>query len=112
MPEPIRYHLDEHMDPDIAVALRKAGIDVTTSEDQGLLSRPDEQQWEVVRAQGRVLITDDQDFLVMASSTLDHPGVVYCRRTKHTMGDMIRFLVLCHGVYDPSEMRGRVEHVF
>jgi predicted nuclease of predicted toxin-antitoxin system len=111
MPDPIRYHLDEQMDPDIATALRRAGIDITTSLDQGLLSRPDEEQWDRVRAQGRVLITDDQDFLAIAAAAADHPGVVYCRRTKHSMGEIINFLILCHGVYEAYDMVGRVEYV-
>lgn len=112
MPDVIRYHLDEHMDPDIAVALRRAGIEVTTSLDQHLLSRPDEEQWKRIHAQGRVLITDDQDFLVLAASSQSHPGVVYCHRSKHTMGEIISFLILCHGVYSPDEMVGRVAYVF
>jgi predicted nuclease of predicted toxin-antitoxin system len=111
MPDPIRYHLDEQMDPDIAVALRRAGIEVTTSREQGLLSHSDDEHWDRVRAQGRVLITDDQDFLAIAASTQDHPGVVYCRRTRHTMGDIINFLILCHGVYTAEDMAGRVEFV-
>ena len=44
MPDSIRYHLDENMDPGIAVALRKSGIDITTSQEQGLLSRSDDEQ--------------------------------------------------------------------
>ena len=111
MPNAIRYHLDENMDPDIAVALRKSGIDITTSQEQGLLSRSDDEQWDWIRGQGRVLITDDQDFLVFTSTTQDHPGVVYCRRTAHTMGEIIRFLILCHGVYAAEDMEGKVEYV-
>jgi len=32
----IKYHLDEHIDPDIAKALLRHGIDVTTTLDAGL----------------------------------------------------------------------------
>jgi predicted nuclease of predicted toxin-antitoxin system len=111
MPDPIRFHLDEQMDPDIAAALRKAGIDVTTSRDQGLLASPDDEQWARVRAEGRVLVTDDQDFLVIAATTTEHPGIVYWRRTRHTLGEIVHFLILCHGAYEPGDMAGRVEFV-
>jgi hypothetical protein len=32
----IRFHLDEHVDPAIAIALRRAGIDVTTTFQAGI----------------------------------------------------------------------------
>ena len=33
MAEGIRFHLDEPMDPDIAAALRRTNVDVTTAAD-------------------------------------------------------------------------------
>ncbi len=40
----IRFHLDECCDPAIAAGLRRRGIDVTTSQEAGLLEAEDEQQ--------------------------------------------------------------------
>jgi hypothetical protein len=40
MPRTIRFHLDEDTDPAIADELRRYGIDVTTSQDVGLLGAP------------------------------------------------------------------------
>ena len=37
----IRYHLDENVNLAIAQGLRRAGIDVTTSRDVGLLGKSD-----------------------------------------------------------------------
>ncbi|MDM9382549.1 hypothetical protein QUB80_17765 [Chlorogloeopsis sp. ULAP01] len=39
--ERIRFHLDENVDPAIALGLRQVGIDVTTSQEAKLLSRSD-----------------------------------------------------------------------
>jgi hypothetical protein len=36
MADRIRFHLDEHVDPAIAAALHRAGIDVTTTVEAGL----------------------------------------------------------------------------
>jgi hypothetical protein len=41
MPERIRFHLDENVDPDIASALGRTGIDVTTSQQANLLAESD-----------------------------------------------------------------------
>lgn len=40
MPQAIRFHLDEHVDPAIADGLRRHGIDVTTTLDAGLVRAP------------------------------------------------------------------------
>ena len=41
MAERIRFHLNEHIDPDVARALRQYGVDVTTTSDAQLLNQPD-----------------------------------------------------------------------
>jgi len=41
MPKRIQFHLDENVDPAVAVALRQVGIDVTTSKETNLLSKSD-----------------------------------------------------------------------
>jgi uncharacterized protein DUF5615 len=50
MPDRIRFHLDEHVDPAIATALRRAGIDVTTTIEAGLRTKSDEAQLQFARA--------------------------------------------------------------
>jgi len=40
--EQIRFHLDEHIDSNIARGLRRYGIDVTTTVDAGLRTKSDE----------------------------------------------------------------------
>ena len=44
MARTIRFHLDECCDPAIADGLRRATIDVTTSQEAGLIEAEDEQQ--------------------------------------------------------------------
>jgi predicted nuclease of predicted toxin-antitoxin system len=72
--ERIRFHLDEHMDPDIALALRRHGIDVTTTVDAGLRTADDPHQLNYVRDAGRVMVTDDADFLRVAAGRASTPA--------------------------------------
>jgi predicted nuclease of predicted toxin-antitoxin system len=97
------------MDPDIAAGLRRYGIDATTTQQVGLRTRDDEDHLAFIRAEGRVIVTDDADFLRIASKTNDHPGIVFCMRSKHTLGEIIQFLILVYEVYEPADMVGRVE---
>ncbi|MFQ5594578.1 MAG: DUF5615 family PIN-like protein, partial [Anaerolineae bacterium] len=41
MADRIKFHLDEHVDPDIAKALRQHGIDITTTVEAGLRTEDD-----------------------------------------------------------------------
>jgi predicted nuclease of predicted toxin-antitoxin system len=109
MPRTIRYHLDENCDPRIASGLRAHGIDVTTTMDAGLLHAQDEEQLSHAHLENRVIFTQDADFLRFHSAGVPHPGIAYCRPKTRSLGEIIRMLVLLWEVYDPGEMRGRIE---
>ena len=110
MADRIRFHLDEHVDPAIATALRRAGIDVTTTVEVGLRTKDDEAQLEFGLAEGRVIVTRDQDFLRLASGMLDHPGIVFYTANQ-SMREIIEGLILIYEVMLASEMMGHVEYL-
>lgn len=111
MAERVRFHLDEHIDPAVARGLRSHGVDVTTSADAGLLGLSDETQLEFARAERRVIVTHDADFLRWAGEGASHAGIAYCHRTARSIGEMIRSLILIHEVLLPEEMADRVEYL-
>jgi predicted nuclease of predicted toxin-antitoxin system len=111
MPDRIRFHLDEHVDPDVARALRRYGIDVTTTFEAGLRAQSDAAQWAYVMAEQRVLVTHDADFLRIANRGEDHPGVAFCGKTTRTVGEMVRRLILVYEVLTAEDIRGRVEYL-
>ena len=61
----ILYHLDEHIPRAVADGLGRRGIDVSTTVEAGLRSATDEAHLAYARAQGRVMVTSDRDFLVL-----------------------------------------------
>lgn len=111
MSKSIRFHLDEHIDPSIARGLRRYGIDVTTTIEAGLRTQSDESHLVFIRQEQRVIVTHDDDFWVIASQTTDYPGIVYCPPNSRSIGEIIRSLVLIYEVYEPEEMRGRIEYI-
>ena len=111
MPEPIRFHLDENVDPDIAVGLSRFGIDVTTTVEARLRTLSDTAQLGFARQERRVLVTHDDDFLRIASQSSDHPGIAYCRQETRSIGEIIRALILTYEVFTAEEMVGRVEYL-
>ena len=107
----IRFHLDEHVDPDAAKALRAHGIDVTTTVESRLRTASDAEQLDFARRESRVLVTHDADFLRFAAASSDHAGIAYCRQNRRTLGEMVRTLILMTELMSPDEMVGRVEYL-
>jgi hypothetical protein len=111
MPRTIRFHLDEDVAPAIADGLRQRGIDVTTSQEAGLLGAPDAIQLAHAYAEGRVLFTHDDDHLRLNAQGLEHSGIAYCHRLKRTCGYIIDRLTLIWELCEPEEMTKRVEYL-
>ncbi len=107
----MRFHLDEHIDHVIALGLRQRGIDVTTTPEANLLGTADESHLEFMRKEGRVIFTNDPDFLRAAATSADHPGVAYCARNARSIGHIVRRLTLMHDCMESNEMHGKVEFI-
>jgi predicted nuclease of predicted toxin-antitoxin system len=107
----VRFHLDEHLSPSIAAALRTHGVDITTTIDAHLLAASDEDQLRFALAGDRVMVTQDQDFLNLASAGIKHAGVVFCAAPKLSIGSCVRSLLLYHECCTQDELRGRVEFI-
>jgi len=105
------HRLDEHVDPDVARALRRYGIDVTTTVDAGLRTGNDAAHLDFSRREGRVVVTHDADFLRYASQSSDHPGIAYCQMGARSIGEIIRILILIYEVLTADETAGHVEYL-
>lgn len=109
MVDRIRFHLDEHVDPNIALALRQHGVDITTTLEAGLRTQSDEAHIAFAQRERRVIVTHDDDFLRIASQHHDHAGIAYCQKTTRSIGEIISGLILIYEVLVPDEMVGHVE---
>jgi uncharacterized protein with PIN domain len=111
MPRTIRFHLDENCDPRIARGLRQHRIDVTTSRDVGLLTATDDVQHAFASTEGRVIITQDADFLRIHAAGTPHRGILFYPSQSRSPGEVVRGVVLVWELLEPGEMRDRVEFI-
>lgn len=111
MPRTIRFHFDEHIDFAIAQGLRRRGIDVTTSADAGLLGADDTDHLAFAVVNGRVIFSNDPDFLRLHDQGAEHPGIVYCRQRSRSIGETIRTLQFLWEILEPEEIQNRVEFI-
>jgi predicted nuclease of predicted toxin-antitoxin system len=111
MPRTIRFHLDEHVPHAVADGLRRLGIDVTTTTDAGLLGADDDAQIAFGLVERRVIFSEDDDFLVLASQGVPHAGLAYCHQNTRSIGQIVRALELIWEVYETAEMANRIEFI-
>jgi predicted nuclease of predicted toxin-antitoxin system len=109
VPAEIRFHLDECVMVAVGDGLRRRGIDVTTTPESELLSSDDLDQLAFASREGRVLITQDADFLRLAQEGRPHCGITYYAPGTRTIGELISRLALIHAVLNPEEMNGMIE---
>jgi predicted nuclease of predicted toxin-antitoxin system len=106
--ERIKLYTDEHVPRAVVRSLRERGIDTPTVSEAGMLGAGDEKLLAFARREGRVLFTQDEGFLRLHTSGMEHAGIVYARQPT-TIGDMIYGLRLVVEVLDSEEMKGHVE---
>lgn len=106
----IRFHLDEHIDHEIAKALRRRGIDVTTTADAGLVGADDEQHIAFALSESRIIFTNDSDYVRLANSGIEHAGITYCAPNTRSIGEIVMLLSLLFDVGTEAEMKRRVEY--
>lgn len=76
----MKFKLDENLPKEAVEALRSAGHDAVSVLDQRLGGRPDDDVFDVIRAEGRALITLDLDFgNIHAYPPAGGPGLVVLR---------------------------------
>lgn len=111
MADRIKFHLDENVRSAIAQGLRRRGVDVTTTPEESLIGISDEAQLKFAISQGRVIFTQDTDFLRINQSNIEHCGIVYSYQGNKSIGEIIRGLILVWELLEAADMKGKVEFI-
>ena len=107
----IRFYLDENVPVTVATQLQRRGVDAVTVRDLGFLSDSDANHLARATRLGYILCTNDADYIDMATTGIEHAGIVFGQQHKHSVGEWVRFLELLASVLDPNEMHNRIEYV-
>jgi hypothetical protein len=93
----------------VVLGLRGKGIDVLTTKEAGMLGGSDEAHLELATRLGRVLFTEDSDFIALHNRGLQHAGIAYAHHK--SIGQIVRGLTLIYEVYEDYEMLARLEYL-
>jgi hypothetical protein len=106
----IRFYTDENVPKAVINGLRRRGADVVSTPDAGMLGKSDEDHLELATRLGRVIFTQDDDFLSLNHRGFAHEGIVFANQ-RASISRMIDGLMLVHEVLDPEDMIGHVEFI-
>jgi uncharacterized protein with PIN domain len=107
----IRFHLDEHVSPSVAKALRQHGFDVTTSQEQRLLGEADESQLAFATKQGRALVTCDEGFTRPETVEAAEYGICYCHIDKYSVREFSHALLIVAECMHEDEMHRHLQYL-
>jgi predicted nuclease of predicted toxin-antitoxin system len=107
----VRFQLDEHVAHAVAQGLRRHGIEVLSTADLGLVGATDTVQVEHALVAGRVIFTQDRDFLRLHGRGVQHHGIAFCEHGSRSIGQIIAGLRGIHDRLSAEEMVGRLEYI-
>ena len=108
---PLALLCDEHIPYPVIEGLRRSGVDVTTVQQLDLRGALDRVILQTARQQGRVIYTNDTDFLRLHAAGADHSGIIYHHMRVYSVGEAIRRISLACDVLSAEEMLDRVEYL-
>ncbi len=101
--------MDEHVHAGIAKALEKAGVDVLTAQQARMLDVDDREHLQFSTTQGRVIFTQDEDFLDLHWK-IKHSGIAYAHQ-RTPMRRIIEGLLLIYEAVTEDEIKNHVEYL-
>lgn len=98
----------------VVAGLRRRGIDICSTVDDGMLSASDREHLDHASDTGRVVVTRDPDFLRIASKLLTegahHPGILFVLPSAD-VGTAVRGIALLSATREPAHMRDWIEWI-
>jgi hypothetical protein len=111
----LRLYLNHHVPVAVRDGLRRRGVDVVTAEEDQSARLDDDVLLARARDLGRVLVTQDDDFLVIAAdwqqANRPFAGVAYGHQLRVTIGQAVRDLALLAEALEPGDMMSRVVYL-
>lgn len=109
----VDLYMDVHVHGAITEQLELRSVDVVTAQDDGRGDEDDEILLARATELGRVVFTQDRDFLAIANQWQHHgrqfAGVVYGHQLRVSIGQCVIDLELIAKCYEPLDMSNHVE---
>jgi len=112
---PLAIYMDVHVPIAITEGLRRRNIDVLTSQEDGTTELDDEPLLARATELGRLLFTQDQDFLRFSprwqQSGRLFVGILYAHQQGASLGRLVEDIELVAACGEPQELSNRVTYL-
>ena len=93
----LKFYADTHIPKAVAGQLRLRGVDIVRCEEVNMADAADEEHLQYATAEGRAMVTHDDDFLVLhfryQQQNLQHGGIMYVQPDlQGNIGQMVKQL--------------------
>jgi predicted nuclease of predicted toxin-antitoxin system len=103
----LRLYMDVHVPAAITSALKRRGISVITSQEDGTREADDNSLLHRATELMAVLVTQDADFLGIAAVNQSHTGIVFAQHGTG-IGELIEDLQLIAELSEAVDLRGQI----
>src|SRR5215813_1329895 len=110
MGQKVKFYTDEHVAKAVVRGLRQRGVDVRTVAEAGMCGASDQEHLELARKEGRVIFTQDDDFLRLHAAGEEHAGIAYAPQ-RTSISKIIYGLMLIYQILDAEDLIGQVEYL-
>jgi predicted nuclease of predicted toxin-antitoxin system len=111
----VDFYFDVHVRQAVTRGARLRGISVLTAQEDGSREKSDPELLDRAMELGRVMFTQDEDFLIEAHRRQKDGrafyGIVYAHQLNVTIGQCVDDLELIARIYDPDDIINRVEYL-
>ncbi|MEH2458017.1 DUF5615 family PIN-like protein [Nostoc sp.] len=78
-----------------------------------MIGASDGEQLYFAMSESRVIFTHDDDFVIFhqGGGMFMHAGIIYCAQNRHSIGEILRSLIVIWEVLEPEEMRYQLEFI-
>lgn len=112
---PHSLYMDVHVPKSITDGIQRCGIDVVSAQADGAATATDEELLQLAVKQSRLLFTQDNDFLEIASRWQSEekpfPGIIYGHQLRCSIGRTIEDLELICTCMHAEELDSQVVHL-
>lgn len=109
---PLALYMDVHVPAAITEGLRRRRLDILTSQEDGTREFDDERLLQRVLESGRLLFTQDADFLIIATiwqqAARKFPGIIFSSQDQTAIGRTVDELELVLSCYEADEVENRI----
>ncbi|MBI2583237.1 MAG: DUF5615 family PIN-like protein [Candidatus Aenigmarchaeota archaeon] len=101
-----KFLADEHIFLSSVEHLKVLGVDIRSVQEADLRAKSDREVLQAAASDGRVLVTNDSDFLNIAEE-IQHAGIIFLTRPMNT-GELIREIHKISLIYSAEDLKNGI----